>query len=136
MRTLLVSLSIVAILLSACVKTPTPGSDRTAAPSAASIEKLIRGRLKKDDVDRPGLFPFENAVLMDFRLVDLEQVSSSRWRAEIGLLIDYGPAPPSVIGFERIRLGLFKVRLDRQDANLELTRLTPVGTVQPLPGAA
>ncbi len=132
MQPVSIGLTIVSMLLSACLMTTTPARDQPVMPNAASIEKLLRDTLANDGTDTPGLFPYEDAVLMEFRLVDLEQVSSSRWQAETELLFDYGPAPAWVMGLERIRRGRYKLRLDQQDARLLLTRFTPVGTVQPL----
>ena len=131
MRAVPIGFLALSMLLSACVTNGEPSLQQAAVPDATSIERVLRDKLA-DDAGRPGLNPYEKAVLKEFRLVELEQVSSTRWYAQTELLFDYGPAPASVIGFERTRRGYFELRLDRQDAQLRLTRFTPVGTVQPL----
>ena len=133
MRAVLIGLLCMSMLLSACATGAGPASEQAAVPNAASIERILRDKLADDDPGRPGLNPYGNAILMEFRLVDLERVSSTRWFAQTELLFDYGPAPASVMGFERTRRGRFELRLDQQDAQLRLTRFTPVGTVQLLP---
>ena len=136
MRSLLISLAVVPMLLSVCFNTPALASDNLAVPTAPSIEKLLRERLADDDFRMPSLFLYKSAVLMAFRLVNLDQVSSSRWHAEIELLFDYGPPPPSIVGFDRIRIGRFRLVLNQQDERFELVRFSPIATVHPLPGGA
>ncbi len=136
MRPLLISLTVVSMLLSVCFKTPALASHKMAVPTAPSIEKLLREWLADDDFRMPALFPYKSAVLMAFRLVNLDQVSSSRWHAEIELLFDFGPPPPSIVGFERIRLGRYRLVLNQQDERFGLVRFSPVATVRLLPGGA
>ncbi len=110
MRPLFADLAIVSVLLSIGFSPPAPASDNLGVPTPASIETLLRERLAEDDTSMPSLIPYKNAVLMEFGLVVLDWVSSSRWHAEIDLLFDFGPPPPSILGFERQRRGRCRPR--------------------------
>ncbi len=136
MRSLQVNLSIVLILLSVWFKVPALASDELAPPTAPSIEKLLREWLADDDLDMPWLDSYKNADLLAFLLVDLHQVSSSRWHAETELLFDFGPPPPAIVGFEQIRLGRYRLMLNRQNQRMRLMRFSPVATVHLLPDGA
>ena len=96
MRSLLTGLAVVSMLLSVCSYAPVLASDKPAVPTAASIEQLLREKLTNDVFDLPALFPYKGAVMMEFRLVNLDRVTSSRWHAEIDVLFDFGPPPPGM----------------------------------------
>ena len=70
---------------------------------------------------------------MEFELVELDQVSPSRWHAETELVFDFGPPPPAVLGFERVRRGRYWLVLTRQGEPFELLRFAPIAEVRPLP---
>ena len=136
MRSLLFSLSIALILLSVSFKVPALASEELARPSEPGIEKLRREILADDNPDMPWLDSYRNATLLAFRLVDLHQLSPSRWQAEIELLFDFGPPPPSIIGFEQLRLGRYRLVLKNQDQRMRLILFSPVATVHLLPDEA
>lgn len=123
------------MLLSVGLTSPAPASERLATPTAASIESLLRDMLVEDDLDMPSLMVLQDAMLLDFELVVLDQVSPPRWHAEIVLLFDFGPPPPSILGFERIRRGRYRLVLKQHGTDLGLSRFTPVARVHPLPVA-
>lgn len=129
-------LTVATVLLAASLNLPACASDRPGQPSAASIETLLREALASDAVELPSLIPFKEARLMKFELVELDPGSSGRWHVESDLQFDFGPLHPSVVGFERIRSGRYRMVLKRKDAGLELIRFYPVGSVRPLPGRA
>ncbi len=121
----------VALLLS-CFAVSVLASDRSS-PSSAGIERLVRDALAKDEVELPSLLPLRNATLLDFRLVGLQQASQTRWLAMIDMLFDFGEPSPFVIGFQRVRHGRYRLVLQQQNGQLELTRFTPVARIHPLP---
>ncbi len=136
MRSLWFSLSIAMILLSVWFKVPALASEELARPTEPGIEKLLREFLADDDLDKPWLDSYRNATLLAFRLVNLHQLSSSRWQAEIELLFDFGPPPSAILGFEQIRLGRYRLVLNSQDQQMRLMLFSPVATVHLLPDGA
>ncbi len=136
MRSLLFSLSIVLISLSVWFKVPALASEELARPATPAIEKLLREFLADDDPDMPWLDSYRNATLLAFRLVDMHQLSPSRWHANIELLFDFGPPPPAILGYERIRLGRYRLVLNSQDQRMRLMLFSPVATVYLLPDEA
>ncbi len=133
MRTLLAGLAAGAILLAVSFATPAPASDKLAQPTAASIEKLLRDMRAKGEPELPSMIPLKYAVLMEFGLVSLHQVSPSRWQAEIELLVEFGPPPPSILGFERMRRGRYWLVLNRQGERWGMSRFSPIARIHLLP---
>ena len=107
-----------------------------AHPSAAAIETLLRDRLASDDFQLPGMIGYKKAVLVEFGLARLERLTADRWHADVGLLFNFGPPPAQVLGFERSRLGHFRLVLKGEGDALELLRFTPVVKLRKLPGEA
>ncbi len=136
MRSLLFGLSIVLISLSVWFKVPALASQELARPTTPGIEKLLREFLADDDPNMPWLDSYRNATLLTFRLVNLHQLSSSRWQAEIELLFDFGPPPPAILGFEQLRLGRYRLVLNSQDQQMRLILFSPVATMHLLPDGA
>ena len=91
MRELRSSLAAVAVLLLLGCAGPTPPSQELGMPTAASIEGLVREKLAKNDFENPLQNPFKKPVLLNFGLVELDQVSPTQWHAEIELSLDFGP---------------------------------------------
>ena len=120
-------------MLAVSFATPAPASDKLARPTAASIEKLLRDMLAQDELELPSMIPLKHAVLMEFGLVDLYHVTPSRWQAEIELLVDFGPPPPSILGFERVRRGRYWLVLNRQGERLGMSRFSPIARIHLLP---
>ena len=136
MRLLLVRLALLSLLLTAGVSLATWAVERQAGPSAERIERLLRDLLAKEDGSGPSLHFLGNAKLLEFRLLELEPGARSRWHAEIEVLSDFGPPPPDVFGFERIRQSRFGLILEERGEALELLRFTPLSRVHPLPARA
>lgn len=143
MRSLLTGLAVLSLLLPLGCATPVPQADKQAAPTAASIEQLLRDRLAilvallpnrtMPAVRPPSLAAYRKAKLLDFKLVELDSVTSSRWIAKIEAEFDFGPPPPAVLGFERTRRGRFDLLLKQKGTRLTLLRFTPLARLYPLP---
>jgi len=72
---------------------------------------------------------------VEFRLLDLVPLSPERWRAEVALLFDHGPAPRAAPapGYERLRAGRYQLVIGARDGALALVRVTPKGGIHLLP---
>ena len=136
MRELWSSLAAVAVLLLVGCAGPAPPSQELGMPTAASIEGLVREKLAKDDFENSLQNPFKKPVLLNFGLVELDQVSPTQWHAEIELSLDFGPPPPSIVGFQQIRRGRYELMLKPQGKRWALFRFHLIGRVHPLPASS
>ena len=133
MRPLTIMLALVSLLILPGFSALEPASEASARPTEQSIEALLRDALAREEVALPSLLPFKSARMMEFGLVTLERVTSSRWHAETEMVFDFGPPPPAVLGFERLRRGQYRLVLERVGEVWRLKRFTPMGRVHPLP---
>ena len=133
MRPLTIVLALVSLLVLPGFSALAPASETAVRPNERSIEALLRSALARDEVALPALLPLKSARMMEFALARLERVTSSRWHAETEMLFDFGPPPPAVLGFERIRRLQYRLVLERDGEAWRLKRFTPMGRVHPLP---
>ena len=108
--------------------------DEWHAPKTPSIEQLVRERLENDASSLPSFVIGPKARIEAFDLIWIEQVQSTRWIAEVEMLLDFGPPLAAVIGYERRRRGIYELVLEQRDGDLTLTRISPKGRLHPLPG--
>ncbi len=135
MRPLLLSAAVASLLLTGCAQAVELVTGEPAPPTASTIEDLVREHLASGGHSPQPFFQNEKAALMKFKLIDLSQVTPSRWNAEAELTIDYGPRPASVVGFQQVRTGRYELVVSRQDEQLVLMRFSQLGTVRTLPAA-
>ena len=129
------SLTVLSLLLAFGLSLAASAFDRAGEPNAASIERLLREAQAGEAPGLPSLLSLRDAAILDVELLELERIAPSRWVAEIVLLADYGPPPPSVLGFERLRRGRYRLLLEQDGAELGLLRISPMGRVHALPAA-
>ncbi len=129
----LLALLCISFLLISVLAPKAPASDQVSEPTAAEIEWLVRTAISEENDKLPSLLPLKSAELLKFRLVSRNRTSSTTWQAEIDLLFDFGPSPSSVLGYQRVRAGRFRLVIDHNDGRFELSRFSPVGRVHPLP---
>ena len=114
---------------------PAFASERIEPPRPGVIETLLRAALEDGTPGRrTSLLSFDSAELLDFGLLELERVSPARFDARVDLKLDFGPAPEGVLGYERMRRGLYELELRHNGANWTLQQLTPLATTRPMPG--
>ena len=133
MRLLRITLALASLIVLTGFSALVPASEEVPAPSARSIESLVLGALAQEEVALPSLLPLKDARLMEFGLVKLQRFTSSRWHAETEMLFDFGPPPPGVLGFERLRRLHYRLALERAGETWRIKRFTPMGRVHPLP---
>lgn len=133
MRSRLTRLVALLALLCAALASPLVASDRDERPTATTIETLLRESLAKRSHKPRSLIPYLDAELTDFDFISSDRLSDVQWYVEIDATFDFGPAPKSVLGFERHRSGRYQLFVKRQDGGWTLQRFNPKGRIHPLP---
>ena len=119
------------MLLIANITTVQAASDDSEPPTEMQIESFLRKALANEDSRVPPAY--WSATLMDFELQKLEWITPSRWVVETELQFDFGPPPPTVLGFERLRRGRYRLILYRESGQLQLKRFSPMDGIRLLP---
>lgn len=107
--------------------------DRSERLTESMIGAVIDEALSRDQISPHALTALAEAEILRIDLLRQEALSAAQWVAVIELEADYGPAPPAVIGFERVRQGQYRLVLVRQDGRLILQRFTPMAGRELLP---
>jgi hypothetical protein len=101
-------------------------------PDAKAIEDVLRDALAGYSGTPHVLVQLRRATLIDVTVVDIEPLAPRRWRTRVTMLIDYGPTPRGILGYERLRIDEFNLDVARRDERLELVRLYRVYGVRNL----
>ncbi len=110
-------------------------ADEVHAPDAAIVEAVLRQALESDRTDPYALVGLRHARLLDFTVTKIETEYRNRWSAIATIVIDYGPAPKAVYGFERIRDEEFVLVIVNRGGSFELKRLYRAYGARLLPAA-
>jgi len=95
------------------------------------IERLIEDALDRNVVQPHSLTILENAVILDVDLIRRQKWTPEQKVVVVELEVDFGPAPPGVIGFERLRRDTYWLVLETVDGALAIKRFAPMLKVEP-----
>ena len=131
------ALMLAALALPACsgITMPPGGPAEVPRLTAERVESLVRDRLAEDREGETRWSAFQTTVLQDLEVVALEPLTASLWHAEVAALLDYGPAPTGVLGYERRRSGHYDLLLMHGPEGFSLERFTLKGRLLPLPAS-
>ena len=132
MRKLLAGLAAGTLLL-ACQTVSVVSAGDPAPPAAYEIENTLRQSLNEGRLGPWAMTDYRTAELKELELLALDPLTPSRWYADVAVLFDFGAPPAGTIGFERERLGMYQVLLERDGDGWAVRRFHPSGKVKPLP---
>ena len=109
-------------------------AEPAAAPTEAEVATLVRETLADPSGEALNWRDFEGARVLDFELLGLQRIGPGRWRADVDMVLDFGPAPAAVLGYQRERRGLYRLDIRRDGDGFSVLRFNAAGSVQRLPG--
>lgn|GEM_PF-2190813 len=109
-------------------------AEPVAAPTEAEVATLVRETLSDPSGEALRWRDFNGARVLDFELLTLQRIGPGRWRADLDLVLDFGPAPAAVVGYRRERRGLYRLDIRRDDDGFAVLRFNAAGSLQRLPG--